>query len=105
MDRRIKIVFSIFCIWFIIVGFRLWDMQILHKTRYTEMSLRNRTRFVRLAGVRGRIYDRNGRCLVDNKAGIQLVVVDEIRDAERLAEEVSHLTTLSPGYILKKMKE
>lgn len=106
MDRRIKIIFGLFCIWFIIIACRLWDMQVLHATRYTKMSLENRSRLVRLPSARGKIYDRNGKIVADNKAATELVVmIDEIGDAKTLAEDVSNLTKLSPEYILKKIKE
>lgn len=81
-------------------------MQVLRQTRYTEMSSRNRTRLVRIPSARGRIYDREGRLLVDNKAATQLaVVVDEVENKEDLAGELSNLTKMSPSYILKKIKE
>lgn len=76
------------------------------RDRYTQMSFRNRTRIVRLPGPRGRLYDRNGRLLVDNKAGIQLVAIaNQINDVQSFAEEVSNLTRLSSEYIIKKVKE
>lgn len=106
MDRRIKIIFISFCVWFTIVGFKLWYMQVLCKTRFLEMSHANRTRLVRLPSARGRIYDRNGRLMADNKAATQLVViVDEVGDKQALAGDISYLTGISPEYILKKIKE
>lgn len=106
MGRRLRVIFIFFCIWFIVIGFRLWYMQVLNKTRFTEMSRVNRTRIVRLPSPRGRIYDRNGRLIADNKAAAQLVVrIDDIGDTEGLADEISRLTRLSPEYILKKIKE
>lgn len=81
-------------------------MQVLCKTRFLEMSRANRTRLVRLPSARGMIYDRNGRLIADNKAATQLVViVDEIGDKEVLAGDISYLSSLSPEYILKKIKE
>ena len=89
MDRRIKIIFTLFCIWFIILGCRLWYMQVFQQTRYKNLSIKNRTRFVRLQSGRGKIYDRNGILIADNKPATQLVVVvGEIEDRKNaLAKE------------------
>jgi penicillin-binding protein 2 len=106
MDRRIKIIFTVFCVWFIVLGCRLWHMQVFQQTRYKNLSVKNRTRFVRLQSGRGKIYDRNGILLADNKPATQLVVVvGEVEDRNNLAERLSSLTSLSYDYILKKIKE
>jgi len=106
MDLRIRLIFTLFSVWFIIISGKLWLMQVLHKTVYTEMSVRNRTREVDIPSARGRIYDREGRVLVDNKAATQLVaVIDEIENRKEFASEVSSITNLSVEYILKKIKE
>jgi len=106
MDRRIKVIFTLFCIWFIILGCRLWYMQVFQQTRYKNLSIKNRTRFVRLQSGRGKIYDRNGILIADNKPATQLVVVvGEIEDRKNLADKLSFLTSLSYDYILRKIKE
>jgi penicillin-binding protein 2 len=81
-------------------------MQVLQQSKYTNLSIKNRTRFVRLQSGRGKIYDRNGILLVDNKPATQLVVtVGEIEDREELAKDLSLITRLSVDYIVKKIKE
>ncbi len=106
MNRRIKVVFVLFCISFLIIALKLWSIQILHEVRFQKMSIRNRTRLVRLPSGRGQIYDRRGRLLVDNQAATQLVVVAAgLEDKRQVAQEVSVLTRLRPEYILEKIRE
>ena len=106
MDRRIKIIFGIFCVWFLIIALTLWKVQIVNYERYAELAKRNRTRTVRIPACRGRIYDRYGRILVDNKAARQLVVTAaEVVDSQELANELAKLTDFTPEYIIEKIKE
>jgi penicillin-binding protein 2 len=76
---------------FLLLALRLWYLQIISYDRYTERSLRNRTRVLALAPPRGPIYDRNGDLLVDNRPAFTISVmrqdVDDLRDLlARLAE-------------------
>ena len=106
MNKRIRVVFVLFCICFMAIVLKLWSIQILHESRFQKMSIRNRIRLVRLPSGRGQIYDCRGRLLVDNKAATQLVIVAAgLDDKDQLVEEVAALTQLRPEYILEKIKE
>ncbi len=57
--------------WAILVGFLglvfgLWQLQILQAARYAALAQQNRIRTEPIPAPRGRIYDRQGRLLVDN---------------------------------------
>ncbi|KJU83353.1 peptidoglycan glycosyltransferase [Candidatus Magnetobacterium bavaricum] len=52
---------------FILLGLRLYYMQILKGSEYREAADSNRVRVVMLPAPRGTIYDRNGVALVTNK--------------------------------------
>ena len=106
MNKRIKVIFSIFCIWLVLVGLRLWSLQVVNHKHYIELAQRNRIRIVRISASRGRIFDRNGILLVDNKVATQLVVIaEEILDKEELIKKLSSITSFRPEYIIKKIKE
>ncbi len=51
---------------FLILCFRLWQLQVLEGTKYRKMSEENRLRIVKIPAPRGIIYDRNGTPLVKN---------------------------------------
>jgi len=75
---------------FLLLGLRLWYLQIISYDRYTERSLRNRTRVLSLAPPRGPIYARDGELLVDNRPSFTVSVmrqdVDDLPDLlQRLA--------------------
>ncbi len=106
MEKRIKVIFGLFSIWFILIAITLWQMQVVNYDRFRELAKRNRIRIVRIPACRGRIFDRDGILLADNKAARQLVVTaSEIDDSQLLAEKLALLTKLTPAYILEKIKD
>jgi penicillin-binding protein 2 len=60
---------------------RLWYLQVLSSETYTEAAEANRIRVVQVEAPRGRILDRDGTVLVDNRVSI-VVTVDRVRFAE-----------------------
>lgn len=69
---------------------RLWYLQVLSSETFTEAAEANRIRVVQVEAPRGRILDRDGTVLVDNRVSI-VVTVDRVRFAElddREAEEM-----------------
>lgn len=78
---------------------RLWYLQVLSSETFTEAAEANRIRVVQVEAPRGRILDRNGVVLVDNRVSI-VVTVDRVEYARlddteaarmlrRLAEELT----------------
>lgn len=51
---------------FLILGFRLWQLQVLDSDKYKRLSEDNRLRILKTPAPRGIIYDRNGIPLVKN---------------------------------------
>src|SRR5207248_9375683 len=51
---------------FLILGSRLWQLQIARGEEYDAKAENNRVRTVPILAPRGKIYDREGRLLVDN---------------------------------------
>src|ERR1700730_2493223 len=67
---------------------RLHQLQILDKDRYTVMSDENRINLRLLTPPRGRIFDRFGVALADNRPNYRVVVV---------SQQLGHLeATLAP---------
>lgn len=60
---------------------RLWYLQVLSSESYIEAAEANRVRVVQVEAPRGRILDRDGTVLVDNRVSI-VVTVDRVRFAE-----------------------
>lgn len=84
---------------FVALFARLWYLQVLSSETYEIAADANRIRVVQVEAPRGRILDRNGTVIVDNRVSI-VVHVDRVQFAElddteaarmlrRLAEELS----------------
>src|SRR5215472_4936201 len=60
-----------------LLGGRMYQLQILEKDRYTLLADENRINLRLLAPPRGRILDRSGIAIADNRRNYQVVVVPE----------------------------
>jgi penicillin-binding protein 2 len=66
---------TIFVFLLLLVG--LWNLQLLRSKYYIDLAERNRIRSAPLVAPRGKILDRNGQILVDNRPSFTLVVTRE----------------------------
>jgi penicillin-binding protein 2 len=64
---RIAILGGVALVLFAIVFFRLWYLQVLSGDHYLAQANNNRVREIKIAAPRGKIVDRNGHTLVDNR--------------------------------------
>lgn len=74
MDRA-KIVNSIIFILFLLLGLGLVNLEVVHGTSYRDLSNKNCIRLLPQAGGRGKILDRNGNIIVDNKLSYDVMVL------------------------------
>src|SRR5437763_1268053 len=56
---------------------RLWNLQVRGSERYSSLAEQNRTRKVPILAPRGKIYDREGRILVDNYPSVSALLIRE----------------------------
>ena len=71
---RIAVVGGFALALFAVLFFRLWDLQVLSGKKYLAEANNNRTRAFRVEAPRGKILDRNGEALVDNRTSLALQV-------------------------------
>lgn len=68
---------------------RLWYLQVMASEQFQVEAQANSIRVVPVEAPRGRILDRNGKVLVDNRISVQVTidrtVINELDDAERTA--------------------
>ena len=74
---RVAIIGGVALILFGIVFFRLWYLQVLSGDRYRTEANNNRVRDIKVQAPRGRIVDRTGKVLVDNRSGYAVVVTPD----------------------------
>jgi penicillin-binding protein 2 len=71
---RIAVVGGVAVALFAILFFRLWDLQILEGAKNLAEAKNNRTRSFQVTAPRGKILDRTGQVLVDNRTSLALQV-------------------------------
>ncbi len=97
LNRRLKIVTLCVIAAFVVLASRLWFLQILNGPRYRDQSDHNRIRLQDIHPSRGKIFDRNGELLVDNRPSYNLYIIpEEIQHREQLLESLKRLIDLDP---------
>src|ERR1700757_3297133 len=56
---------------------RLWNLQVRGSEKYSNLAEQNRIRKVPILAPRGKIYDREGRILVDNYPSVSALLIRE----------------------------
>jgi penicillin-binding protein 2 len=75
---------------FLLLGARLWQLQILQGSDYAQQAERNRVRSIQVVAPRGTIFDRNGLPLVENRPSFNILLYREsIEDKQRTAQFVT----------------
>lgn len=86
MQRRVsQIGFLLIAVVFVILGARLFQLQLYDGSRYRQLSEENRFRIVKIPAPRGIIYDRNGIPLVENVPTFSVSIAPENLKALDLA--------------------
>jgi penicillin-binding protein 2 len=72
---------------------RLWFLQVMASPEYADQAVTNRTRTIVVEGPRGRILDRDGRVLADNRESLVVTVDTAALDRSgRRSEVLAELT-------------
>ncbi|MFT5170195.1 MAG: penicillin-binding protein 2 [Candidatus Omnitrophota bacterium] len=92
---RLKIIRILIIIGFIVITLELVYVQMIRGPYYYRLSTNNRIRVVPLEGYRGRIYDRNGLLLADNRVSYDVMVTpQDIEDRDELFNFLSDALSL-----------
>src|SRR5215813_3190680 len=74
----------------LLLGF--WKLQVIDSDKYAQMAEQNRVRSIPIIAPRGRMLDRDGRVLVDNRPSFSVLL---LRDDPKLVEQ--YLPAISDG--------
>jgi penicillin-binding protein 2 len=77
---------------FLVLFLGLWYLQVFKRDYYTELSEKNHIRSVPLSAPRGRILDRNGKIIVDNRPSYTVSVM-----RDNLSTVQNNLALLASG--------
>lgn len=70
----------------------LWNMQVAHGKSYQRDLMRQSVRRVRLPGLRGRMFDRAGACVADNRPSYDIAVyLEELRRPGRWSRTIDRV--------------
>ena len=89
MKRRIVYTMYIIIAAFVVLAGRLFQLQIIQGEEYRRLSENNCIRLQSIAPLRGKILDRHGEILAENRPAFNLSVIP--RDAKPLEETLSRL--------------
>ena len=83
----------------------LFYMQIIHGDYYRRQSMNNRIRVVPADGPRGRIYDRNGVILADNRIVFHVgVVPQDVEDKKALFDYLGRMLNKDPDFLERQFQ-
>jgi len=79
-SKRLWVLLGAAALLFVVLLWRLIDLQLIKGSRYLEASEGNRIKVIEMEPVRGKIFDRQGNLLVDNRPSFSVFVIPyEIR--------------------------
>ena len=79
----------------LLLGF--WKLQVIDADKYAQMAERNRVRMIPVIAPRGRMLDRDGRVLVDNRPSFSVLLLRDDPD-----ELQKYLPTVADGLALSQ---
>lgn len=95
LDARIRLVFLLVPLLFVLLAARLWQLQIIMGDEYTNLALENRVRTEKIPSPRGIIYDRNGKPLVKNSPYYFVALLPEMAEGADLVS-ISEFLGMDP---------
>jgi penicillin-binding protein 2 len=106
---RIAVISGMALIAFAIIFFRLWYLEVLSSEEYLAQAETNRVREISIQAPRGKILDRNGKVLVENRTALSLQVRPDELPENKLARneilrDLSKVSGLSPEKMRREIK-
>lgn len=90
---------------FVVLLGGLWNVQIIHGARYQQLARNFRVRRVYLPARRGKIYDRNGRIIADNRVSWDVdVVAEDVENIPVLSKKLAGILSLDAGKVSRTIR-
>jgi cell division protein FtsI/penicillin-binding protein 2 len=70
-----RVLYSVLSVFFLILFARLVELQLIYKDVYGQQAEENSIRVIPKEPIRGYVYDRRGRLVVDNRASFTVTVM------------------------------
>ncbi len=92
---RVRLIGLVMLISLVILGVNLWRIQVVRAPEFRSSLDRQSMRRVRLPGIRGRIFDRNGTCLADNHPSYCIAIyTEELRQRGRWSRTIDKVDSV-----------
>ncbi len=105
-DINFKAAKAVMLIFVMILISRLWYLQIIHGEEFREFSNKNLLKSSDVYAPRGRIYDRDGKVLVENLPAYKAVITPQYTDnLENLAKDLAPALEMEPKDIVDRVKK
>lgn len=88
-----------------VLAARLWALQLLSSDEYSEQAESNRTRTISISAPRGRILDRNGVELVNNRASLTVVAESDVVDNDIEMRLLANLIGMPKMAVKRKIED
>ncbi len=96
---RLKIIENFILFFLALICLALVYMQVIKGKNYYDLSVNNRIRAIPIDGARGKIFDRNGVVLADNRLSYQVAIVSqEINDLDSVFNFLSSVFKKPASY-------
>jgi len=106
LNRQLKKTTVFVLIFFAGLIFRMWYLQVINGWKYRTRSENNRIHLQDIEPLRGVIFDRKGRLLVDNRAAYDLALIPEdIQDPLSLLKRLDELVGIDVEETARKLQE
>ena len=101
MQVRVVTLAVLIAVVFIVLGARLWYLQVLTGDDYTLSARATHTRDVKIPAQRGVIYDRDGEVLANNVPGLNVTVVPDELSREKV-KKLAQIVGADPEAVLER---
>ena len=105
LQPRFSMLFYAILAGFILLGVRLFKLQLVDGPRYRAFSQRNSLRKDKLPGPRGQIFDRDGRLMVDNRLQLDVAITPQfVTDSKATIATLAQIAGIDPDKLYKRYK-
>src|SRR3974390_938329 len=102
---RLTAVQYIILVIFLILAYGLWRLQVMQSDKYAQLAEQNRIRNVPILAPRGKIFDREGRIIVDNyPSSSALLLRDSTRDLNADADFIAQGLHLNAEEVRQRIR-
>lgn len=84
---------------------KLWSMQMVSSDHYDELAEKNRTRVVTTPAPRGRILDRNGDPIVDNRSSLAIVAYRDLAENTVVVRHLANVLGMPYMAVLRNIQD